>query len=53
VGQKRTTKPPEVIPVPIRTPEDLLKVPERILRRIKRQLEIEEFEEFLRIRGEK
>ena len=45
-------RPPEVIPVPIRTPEDLFKLPETIKRRIHRQLEIEEIEEFLRARGE-
>jgi hypothetical protein len=54
VGHKSFTKrPEEVIPVPIRKPEDLFKLPEKIQRRIQRQLELEEFEEFLRIRGDK
>lgn len=47
---KKTTR--EVIPGPIRTVEDLFKVPDHIQRRIQRELELEQMEEFLRARGE-
>jgi len=41
----------EVIRVPLQTAEDLLKLPDPIRRRIQRELELEELEEFLRQRG--
>jgi Glu-tRNA(Gln) amidotransferase subunit E-like FAD-binding protein len=49
-NHKKTAQ--EVLPGPIRTAEDLFKVPDHIKRRIQRQLELEEMEEFLRARGE-
>jgi hypothetical protein len=50
--QNHKKKTPEVIPGPIRTADDLFKVPDHIRRRIQRELELEEIEEFLRVRGE-
>lgn len=52
MGQRTPNKPREVIPGPIKTADDLFKVPDHIQRRIQRQLELEELQEFLRARGE-
>ena len=41
----------EVVPGKIRKAEDLLQLPEHIMRRVRRQLEGEEMDEALRSRG--
>lgn len=52
MGNPTNPSAPKIIPGPVRTAEDLLtKVPDEIKRKIIRQLELEELEEFLRKRG--
>jgi len=46
------TQTQTVIPGPIRTVDDLFKLPDHIQRRIDRELDFEQMEEFLRARGE-
>ena len=50
VARQPHKKTREILPGPIRTADDLLKVPEHIQRRIQRELELEELDEFLRAR---
>jgi len=53
MGQPEFTKRrPEVLRKPIRCVDDLLDLPEHIMRRVHRELEIEEFQEFLNARDE-